>query len=288
LNHVIESSIGLARTEIRHKARIERRLEPVPRVSGTENRLGQVMLNLVLNAAQAIPPGKADENCIEVSTALDASGKHVVVTVREGGGGIAPADLPQIFSALFTTKASGTGLGLAICERIVRNLGGRIEVESTPGSGSTFRVFLVVADPPAAASQTPASRADTPVDRRRVAIIDDEPALLRAPARILDRKHTVRTFQSADAALQAITDGDRFDVILCDVMMPIVTGIELHGRLVESHPELAARVVFLTGGSANTARARGARRLPNRRLEKPCDTERLLEVIAVRRKLDAG
>jgi len=98
----------------------------------------------------------------------------------------------------------------------------------------------------------------------------------------------VRTFASADGALQSIEAGDRYDVILCDVMMPVVTGLELHRRLAERDPDLASRVVFLTGGSANPSLRAALAALPNRRLEKPCDTERLLEAIAETPKLDAS
>jgi CheY-like chemotaxis protein/two-component sensor histidine kinase len=287
VNHVIESSIRLAWTEIRHKAQLERRLSEVPRARGSENRLGQVVLNLVLNAAQAIPAGRADHNRIAVTSALDASGENVIITVADTGSGIPEVDLPKIFTPLFTTKAVGTGLGLAICERIVRDLGGRIEVESRQGEGSLFRVLLPVADPPPSSARGADAPAATLVaERRRVAIIDDEPPLLRALTRILDKRHSVRSFQSAEAALKAIDEGDRFDVILCDVMMPVVTGIEFFHRLAKDKPELAERVVFLSGGSANPTVRAALGALPNRRLEKPCDTDKLLEVIAATPKLD--
>jgi signal transduction histidine kinase len=148
----LQAALRLAANEIRHRARLETAIGPLPSVSATENELGQVFLNLLVNAAQAIPEGHAKENVIRVEASTDARG-WARVEVRDTGAGMAPEVQRRIFEPFFTTKGgSGTGLGLAIAHGIVTAAGGRIEVESQNGSGSTFRVFL----PPAGPASAPA------------------------------------------------------------------------------------------------------------------------------------
>ena len=147
----IEAAVGIAHNEIRHRARLVMDLAPVPAVWADEGRLGQLFLNLLINATQAIADGSAERNEIRIATRLDASG-WVCVEVKDTGGGIAREALPKIFDPFFTTKAIGvgTGLGLSIVHAIVAAAGGRIEVDSTP-EGSTFRVLL----PPAPQAKEP-------------------------------------------------------------------------------------------------------------------------------------
>jgi len=151
---VLDSCLNVAWNEIRDRARLVRELAPVPTVIGTDARLGQVFLNLVVNAAQAIPAGRPDDHEIRVSTWTSPDGR-AAVEVRDTGQGIAEADLPRIFDPFFTTKDPGlaTGLGLSICHAAVTALGGAIEVETSPGRGSSFRVLFPAAG---AAGGTPA------------------------------------------------------------------------------------------------------------------------------------
>src|SRR5262249_2402412 len=146
-----------------------------------DGRLMQVFLNLVVNAAQAIPEGAGDEHMVRVSTRTDAAGQ-AVVEIADTGAGIAPEHVPRVFDPFFTTKPGvGTGLGLSICHGIVTALGGSLRVESQPGKGSTFSVTL-----PASRGAMPTSehaeRVPTPVvlRRGRVLVIDDEPKLGQA------------------------------------------------------------------------------------------------------------
>ncbi len=143
---VLDSCLNVAWNEIHGRARLVRQLAPIPAVIGTEARLGQVFLNLVVNAAQAIPAGRPDDHEIRISTFTTQDGR-AAVEVQDTGRGIAEADLPRIFDPFFTTKGPGlaTGLGLSICHAVVSALGGAIEVETTPGRGSTFRVLLPAA-----------------------------------------------------------------------------------------------------------------------------------------------
>jgi signal transduction histidine kinase len=140
VERVLEMALRMAWSQIRPRAQIVKQLDPVPPILGDESRLAQVFLNLLVNAAHAIEPGKAMSNEIRVATRADAD--RVVVEVGDTGSGIAPDALARIFEPFYTTKAAGvgTGLGLAITRGIVTSLRGSIEVESTPGSGSIFRV----------------------------------------------------------------------------------------------------------------------------------------------------
>jgi CheY-like chemotaxis protein len=200
----------------------------------------------------------------------------VVVEIRDTGPGIPPETLKNLFTPFFTTKPAGvgTGLGLAICQRIVTGLGGEISVESHVGVGTTFKVFLPVArgereDEPVVRVAACAAR------RGRVLLIDDDQMIGNAVHRTLSGEHDVEVLTSAKEALDLIVAGRRFDVILCDMMMPVVTGMDFYDRLLQTVREQAERVVFLTGG-AFTVRAREfLDRVPNVCMEKPFTLQNL-------------
>ena len=279
VNAVLESSLRMAWNDVRERARLVTNYSDVPPVLANEARLGQVFLNLIVNAAQGIPPGDLEQNTIRVTTAVDPSGR-VVVELRDSGSGIPRENLPRIFDAFFTTKPTGaaTGLGLTICHKIVTDLGGTIEVESELGAGTVFRVKL------------PASRGDPNVElhrqptavatrRGQVLVIDDEPMIARAIWRSLEREHDVTVSASAGEALQRIAAGERFDVILSDLMMPQMTGMELHDQLLRDVPDQAARMVFLTGGAFTPGAREFLDTVRNHRIEKPFDTQQLRALI---------
>jgi PAS domain S-box-containing protein len=149
LNKLVESALAMLRSEVRRRARLVRELGAPPPVVGNEARLVQVFLNLVQNAAQAIEEGAPEANAVVVSTGQTEVGE-AFVAVRDTGAGIAEEQLPHVFEAFYTTKpiGVGTGLGLSIVHRIVTSHGGRIEVESKVGVGSTFRVILPTGSSP--------------------------------------------------------------------------------------------------------------------------------------------
>lgn len=139
-NELVERALRVAEPQLRRRARVERALGEVPLVEGSRRELEQVLLNLVMNAAQAIPPGR--DGVVRVSTAR--RGDAVEIAVADNGCGMAPEVIERIFDPFFTTKAvgEGTGLGLSISHEIVRRHGGRLRVESAVGCGSRFRVEL--------------------------------------------------------------------------------------------------------------------------------------------------
>ncbi len=277
---VLESAVGLASNEIRHRAQILVEPGDVPRVAASEYRLGQVFLNLLINAAQAIPEGNVAGNHVRATTSTAPDG-HAVIEISDTGGGIPPEVLPRIFDPFFTTKPPGvgTGLGLSICHGIVTQLGGTISVESAPGQGSTFRVSLPPAGPVAARAAAPPAPSASAA-RKRLLVVDDEPLVGRAVARILAAEHDVVTRTSARDALPDLLGGPGFDLVLCDLMMPEMTGMDLHARLAREAPGVAARLVFLTGGAFTPAARDFLDRVPNARLEKPFEPQALRDVVA--------
>ena len=140
VSHVVQSVLRLVRGEAVQRAQLAVELQARPTVAGSATRLGQVLLNLVLNALQAMPTRPMLENQIRVI--LSEEGKHAVLRVSDNGTGIEPQKLARIFDPFFTTKLKGTGLGLAISRQIVEELGGEIDVESTVGVGTSFVVRL--------------------------------------------------------------------------------------------------------------------------------------------------
>jgi PAS domain S-box-containing protein len=142
LRRVIDSALALARGELRHRATVVKDVSEVPLVEGSEARFGQVVLNLLINAAHAIPQGQADKNEIRVS--LRNENDHAVIEVKDTGCGMSAEVLGRIFDPFFTTKpvGVGTGLGLSICHGIITGFGGEISATSEIGKGSTFRISL--------------------------------------------------------------------------------------------------------------------------------------------------
>lgn len=148
LSDVIDSALTLIRNSVAHRARLICSYAELPPVLADRGRLGQVLVNLVQNALNALPPERStEENLVEVVT-FRSGPSMVGIEVRDNGVGITPENMPRIFDSFFTTRpvGEGTGLGLAISKRMVVDHGGRIEVDSKVGEGSTFRVFLRVAE----------------------------------------------------------------------------------------------------------------------------------------------
>jgi PAS domain S-box-containing protein len=279
VEHVLDSTLRMARNEIRHRARVIRQYSGVPRVEGNEGRLGQVFLNLIMNAAQAIPEGNASAQTIRVSTDLDAQGR-VRVSVADDGTGIPFEIQPRLFTPFFTTKpvGFGVGLGLAICQRIVTSLGGQIDFESTPRVGTTFRVVLPVAR--RAHRAGPTTSPPTGARRRgRVLVIDDDASVTTTLFRALSLDHDVLAVDSGTRALELFDQGERYDVIVCDLMMPEMTGMQLYEELKERDPAEAARIVFMTGGAFTAAAREFFETVNNPRIEKPFSARELRELI---------
>jgi PAS domain S-box-containing protein len=277
----IEAAVGMARNEIAHRAQLRLEVpDGLPAVRAARHEMGQVFVNLLVNAAQAIPEGHAAENQVRVTAR--AEGERVIVEVRDTGAGIPQADLPHVFDPFFTTKpvGAGTGLGLSVCHGIVTAAGGTIEVESPPGRGTTFRVSLP-AITPQAPRERPRAAAPAPGGKRgRVLVVDDEALVGKSLARLLSA-HEVTVLTSPLEVLKRAAAGERWDVVLCDLMMPEMSGMDLEERLSAEAPEVVEHIVYLTGG-AFTERSRAFLEAGRPHLEKPVDPADLRARVAER------
>jgi CheY-like chemotaxis protein len=198
--------------------------------------------------------GAPDSNEIRITVTTDAEG-WASIEVADTGVGIPPDVLPRLFEPFYTTKAPGigTGLGLSVSRGIVRGLGGEILVRSTPGKGSVFTVRLPPCAEPAEVPAPPAGAPRHPLmgNARRILVVDDEPLVLSSMSRLLRSWGDVRTSGSGHQALEALRDGTGFDVVLCDVIMPDMSGVDLYRVVSTERPQQASRFVFVTGGASD-------------------------------------
>jgi signal transduction histidine kinase/CheY-like chemotaxis protein len=280
VNRALDSLLSLMWKEIQPRARLVKDYSSTAVVRANEGRLREVFLNLIRNAVQALPEGDAEHQRLSVATAMEGQ-THVVVTITDTGEGISSADLPRIFDPFFTTRlvGSGTGLGLAVCRRVVSELGGHIQVESEVGRGSTFRVTLPIMEAEGS-TEAAGPTSNEAVRGGRVLVIDDEPALGRAVRRCLMADHQVVVVTSAREAHTRLTAGERFDVIICDLIMPGMSGMELHAELERTDPVMAARMLFITGGAALPEAQEFLARVPNPRVDKPFESKNLAAIVA--------
>jgi anti-sigma regulatory factor (Ser/Thr protein kinase) len=202
----------------------------LPKIWASEGKLAQVFLNLLINAAHAIDEGDADNNRITLRTWVE--GEDVLAEVKDTGKGIPPENLERIFDPFFSTKGpgKGSGLGLAICRSIVAEFEGTIRVESQMGKGTRFVLrFPVKPDELEERCVTGAPGKPQPVTvRGRILVVDDEEVLRRTMQRLLGAEHDVSLAASGAEARSLLERDSSFDLILCDLMMPEMTGMDLH------------------------------------------------------------
>ncbi len=270
LHEVLEWATRITTNQVRHSAQLVKRLAPVPKVDGSDLKLGQVFVNLIVNAAQAIEVCNSQNNQIEIKTFTDENG-FAVIEIKDSGCGIGPDTLRRIFDPFFTTKpvGTGTGLGLSISRGIIHALNGQIEVESHVGKGSLFRVKL----PPSQTKMTNATSStiqfNHQFNRRKVLVIDDEPLILKLIQRALADHYDVTTKSSSLEAYSYLKAQNDFDIILCDLMMPEMTGMELFERVSETMPDLTEKFVFMTGGAFTPTAMEFLNTNMNKHLDKP-------------------
>jgi C4-dicarboxylate-specific signal transduction histidine kinase/CheY-like chemotaxis protein len=276
----MDGAVDMAWTEIKHRARLVKSYQEVPPVTANEARLGQVLLNLLVNAAQAMPEGAADANIIEVRTAFE--GGWVQIEVRDTGQGIAPEHLARIYDPFFTTKpvGTGTGLGLAICHSIVTGLGGHLKIENNPDRGVTARVLLRAARASAVHAAVNLAEPEPPphTGGARILVVDDDPQIARSIARVLS-SHQVRVTTDGEEAVQ-ICEGESFDIVFCDLMMPTISGMEVFERVGRTSPALLPRFIFMTGAVSNPQVAGFLAGVANLCIEKPFDAGELKMLVA--------
>ena len=285
LRSVLETAISLAYSELRHHIQVVKDFHAIPTVTGDESRLAQVFINLLVNASQAMASRPIEQNVVRLSTSTDVQGR-AVVEVLDNGPGMAPEVASRVFEPFFTTKAigQGSGLGLSIAHNIVSALGGEITVVTAPGEGTAFTIWLP-ATKPGEARRGPSAHPEPKASRRgSVLVVDDEPAIGSSIRRIL-HDHEVTQSLSATEALELLTGDRRYDVVLCDLMMPMMTGMDFYERLARDLPRVAERIVFMSGGVTEARTQKFLDEVPNERLEKPFSMQNLRSL--VRRMVDA-
>jgi two-component system cell cycle sensor histidine kinase/response regulator CckA len=289
----IDWAVRMTAGQVKNRARVVTDMEKVPRVEASESRLGQVLVNLIVNAAQAIPEALAAAGGGEIivrtrfeagaaGTSAGTGAGHVIIEVADNGVGIPAERLHRIFDPFFTTRpvGVGTGLGLSICHGIVSSLNGTLTVQSKVGEGSTFRVSLPataeVRRPPlgstsAADAAGMAARPEPgePARRGRVLVIDDDAMVVRTIDRTLRERHEVTCITEPRLALDAIRAGAEFDVIICDLMMPKTSGAWVYEQVLALDPGLADRILFVSGALFVPEMQSFLESVSNPRLEKP-------------------
>ena len=274
--HVLKSAIDMAHNEIRHRATLIREVSAMPRVVGDDQRLVQAVLNLLVNAAQALPEGGAHEGRITIRAGAVPGG--VSIEVSDNGCGMSPEVCRRAMEPFFTTRAVGlgSGLGLSIAHGIVESLGGRIEIDSKEGGGTTVKIWLPAVEVEDSRSGAPEERAA----KLRVLVVDDEEFVREAVRRLLRKVASVVAVEGGSAALSLLRADAEFDVVLCDLMMPRMSGMELEREISRRHPSLAERMVFISGGAFSEGAARFLDETDRPVLEKPFDGGALRELVA--------
>ena len=289
LAQVVKLAERIVANEVRHVAQLRIEVPDDLYVRGNETRLMQVFINLLVNAAHAIQAGDHSRNSIEIRL-VGRRGGAAEVTVRDTGAGMTPEVLERAFHPFFTTKpaSKGTGLGLSVTRTILESSGGDIHMESQPGAGTCVRLTLPLAAADGQAAPAPAvgpsasAAAAAAAARRRagvVLVIDDEPMVAKALCRLLEsRGYEALAAGDGAAGIDLALCGD-FDVILCDLMMPDVSGVDVHDRLMLERPDLAERMIFVSGGAFTSREQSFVEEGHRRVLTKPWSPDTLLAAI---------
>lgn len=275
LRDVIEAAINIAGNTLRQRARLIRDYRDVPLVEANANRLEQVFLNLLLNAAQAMPDGNPEQN--EIRIRVYGDGARAIAEVEDTGEGIPDHVLGRIFEPFFTTKpvGVGTGLGLPICRSIVTTHGGTIEVDTRLHHGSVFRVILPASPPARKAPGAAATRAAPRTGPRgRILVVDDDLSVGSTLMLVLQADHDVELAVSGEEALAHLARS-RFDAVVCDLIMPGMNGVDLYKAVSAQHPGLERRMVFMTAGNLLSRTEAFLATVDNPLLEKPLDIQKV-------------
>ncbi len=290
INDVIRSTLSLRAYQLRvDNIRVDLQLDPNLRHTVADSfQLQQVFLNLINNAHQAmVERDTSSPGILTLKTAIAPSntelngGSHIRIAIGDTGVGIPQASLSKIFDPFYTTKpvGQGTGLGLSICFGIVQEHGGRIWAESEIGIGTSMLIELPIMEEAADVSPTHQSSGKSGTMELqptcRVLVVDDEEPVALLLSRLLhDLGHTPSVVTSATAALELL-DRQTFDMVLTDVKMPGMNGFELFISIRERDPELAHRLVFVTGDTLTHTTQQRLAEIGNPYLAKPFAIDRL-------------
>lgn len=266
--------------------------EGIPTTSGDPTQLLQILVNLVTNARDAMPRGgtlriRVSELLLEDSYSsvshLALPGRYVAIDIEDTGHGMSPDVVEKIFEPFFTTKemGKGTGLGLATSLAIVRSHGGFMQVYSEPGRGTRFTVGLPVSESPQPSAAVP-TRLEELLPRghgERILVVDDETTILQITCQALELNgyRTLRATNGREALDVIANSADPIDLVLTDMMMPVMDGAALSARLEDEYPELP--VIAASGLNSNGGPARSVGMGVSRFLPKPYTTTMLLTTV---------
>ena len=296
LNSAVSDQTRLLRRLLGDDVSIRLALEPgLPAVTMDEGQLAQVVMNLAVNARDAMPDDGGTLIIETQSVDLDraptmtgiVSGPHVLLAVSDSGCGMDVATRERIFEPFFTTKepGKGTGLGLSTVLGIVEQSGGRVSVYSEPGVGTTFKVYMPIGGVAPARKRAPEGVAtqDRPVGCGVILLVEDNDAVRRPVARLLsDFGYEVVAADGPEEALR-LAVGRTLDLLVTDVVMPLMNGRQLAERLLADRPEL--KVLYMSGYTDDAVIARGVIEAGTAFLQKPFGADRLAQ--KVRELLDA-
>ena len=281
LNQVVRETLALRGYE-QHLSNIsilEALASGLPHVFADPHQIQQVLLNLIINAEQAML-GANGRGTLIIRTWHDLQRDAVVLEVHDDGPGVPEEVQPRIFDPFFTTKevGKGTGLGLTVAYAIVQEHGGRITVKSTPGGGASFHVELPAGESPLKPAVVAAERTPHPGSSASVLVVEDEAALGAAVSEALvDAGFTVRLASDGLEALERVKE-QPYDLIVCDLKMPRLDGTAFYRRLEAENAAMARRVLFVTGDVAGTEAERFLEETGCRWLPKPFRLKDLLKV----------
>jgi PAS domain S-box-containing protein len=285
INHLIEQTLELQSYTLKtSNVALATKLEPgLPLIMADYNQLQQVILNIMTNALQAIAETKR-KGRITVTTNKDKS--HVRISITDNGSGIPAGYIDRVFDPFFTTKSAvnGSGLGLSVCHGIISEHGGSIHVESMLGKGSTFVIGLPIATESQAAVEM-REVVEKGQERHKakavgkILIVEDEAMI----SDIISTSLSQRGYRSdiasdGKAALKKLAR-NVYDMCLADLKMPGMSGIELYEIIKEKYPNLATRVVFMTGDTINTETNNFLMSTGRPHLDKPFDCFRLVKLV---------
>ena len=266
---------------ISHRAELVRHLQPLPHIMARQGRLAQVVMNLLVNAADAVEDAGPGAHRITISTRHD--GDSIYIDVADTGNGIPDEVRSRVFDQFFTTKApsKGTGLGLSLCADIVEQHGGTLTFESELGVGTTFSVRVPTGSRQRRADlRAEARKKRTPGAGARILLVDDEPLVLKSTQRSLSPHHDVTGVRGGEQALDILRSNTDFDLVLCDMMMPGVDGVDVYEYLRDNAPQLADRMVFCTGGVFTQRFEQLLESTNNLIIHKPIDVDELRALVA--------
>ena len=255
LNQVVRETLALRAYELRvsNVAIIDALAAGLPQVFADPHQIQQVLLNLIINAEQAMVASHGRGTLI-LRTWYDASADSVTLEVNDDGPGIADDVQSKIFDPFFTTKdvGKGTGLGLTVAYAITQEHGGRITIRSTPGAGASFFVELPVGAGTLRRTPAPSEPLAADIAGSRALVVEDEPALAAAVAEALaDAGLIVDRAGDGEEALARVAE-HHYDLIVCDLKMPRADGPAFYRAIAATAPELARRIIFVTGDVAGT------------------------------------